>query len=227
MRARVSLLALAVVAAIGIAGCGGDSAEPLTLAQRVPEVAEAPGSKPDPVETRRTAKGLDEFNRKLGDQFIEPTAEEIRKFEKTGFVAGIHDTRFFPFEPGAAHTGNEPHVFSLVLEFESEDGAKDAIDLMHQNGLRPCPGGCAADISEFEVDGVPDATGVRRIATAADLEATGEPGDPYDSYAIRFADGPFAYDIELFGLPGKVSEKQAEEIAKKLFDRVEGSPPKQ
>jgi hypothetical protein len=223
---RASLLALAVVAAIGIAGCGGsESAEPLTLGQRVPGEAEAPGSKPDPVETRRTANGMDEFMTKLGDRLIEPSAEEIRKFKKTGFVSGIHDTRFLPFEPGAAHTGNEPHVFSLVLEFESEDGANDAIALIHDNGLRPCPEGCAADISEFDVDGVPDATGVRRVATAADLEATGEPGDPYDSYAIRFADGPFAYDIELFGAPGKVSEKQAEEIAKKLFDRVEGSPP--
>src|SRR4051794_13233824 len=121
MRARLSLLSLAVVAAIGIAGCG-DNAQPLTLAKRVPGEAEAPGSKPDPVETPRTVKGLDEFTRELGDEFIEPTAEEIRKFRKTGFVAGIHDTRFYPFEPGAAHTGNEPHVFSLVLQFESEDG---------------------------------------------------------------------------------------------------------
>ncbi|HYM63583.1 MAG TPA: hypothetical protein VES61_02785 [Gaiellaceae bacterium] len=224
---RAGLLALAVVAAIGIAGCGGsESAEPLTLAQRVPGEAEAPGSKPDPVETRRAASGFDEFKANLVDQLIEPSAEEMRKFEKAGFVSGILDTRFFPFEPGAAHTGHEPHVVTLVLEFESEDGANDAIAVLHRNGLKPCPEGCAADLTEFDVDGVPDATGVRAVATAADIEATGEPGEPYDSYAIRFADGPFAYDIELFGAPGKVSEKQAEEIANKLYDRVGGSPPK-
>ena len=224
---RAALLAMAVGAAIGIAGCGGgESAEPLALAQRVPGEAEAPGSKPDPVETRRTASGLDEFKEKLGDVLNEPSAEEMRELEKAGFVSAIVDTRFYPFEPGAAHTGHEPHVFTLVLEFESDEGANDAVAVLHRNGLKPCPEGCATDFSEFDVDGVPDATGVRAVATAADLEATGESGEPYDSYAIRFADGPFAYDIELFGVPGKVSEAQAEEIANKLYDRVGGSPPK-
>jgi len=227
---RAGLFVLAVVAAISIAACGGsesseplsDNAEPLALAQRVPGEAEAPGSKPDPVETRETATGLDEFEAKLLDQLIEPSAEETRKFKETGFVAGIYDARFF----GATHTGNEPHVFTLVLEFESEEGANEAIALIHDNGLKPCPDDCAADVSEFDVDGVPDATGVRRVATAEAIEATGADGPAYDSYSIRFADGLFAYTIDLSGAPGRVSEKQAEEIASKLFDRVGGSPPK-
>lgn len=36
------------------------------------------------------------------------------------------------------------------------------------------------------------------------LEATGEQGDRFAVYAISFADGPFAYEVTMFGPPGKV-----------------------
>jgi ABC-type glycerol-3-phosphate transport system substrate-binding protein len=56
------LLTVAAVAALGLTACGGDkAAAPLALDQRVPSVADAPGSKPDPVETRVTAVGTEEF----------------------------------------------------------------------------------------------------------------------------------------------------------------------
>jgi hypothetical protein len=222
---RLSLLALAVVAALGFSSCGGDEAEPLTLAERVPGEAEAPQSEPDPVETRRTASGFDEFVSTLGREFIELSQEERREFGDAGFVAAVSDTRFFPREPGAEHVGTEPHIFSLVMRFESDEGAENAVELLHADGLSPCPQACAENVSEFEVDGTPGAKGVRRVATAEDIEAIGEEGEPHDTYVIRFADGPFAYDIEIFGPPGEVSEEQAEEIVEKLFDRVEGAPP--
>ena len=85
---------------------------------------------------------------------------------------------------------------------------------------------CAADISEFEVADIPDAQGVQRITTAEDLEATGEQGPPFAVYKITFADGPFAYEVDMFG-PPEGSQEQAEEIAKNLHERVEGSPPPQ
>jgi hypothetical protein len=144
-----------------------------------------------------------------------------------GFVKGIHDARFFPSEPGAAHDRHDVHVFSLILQFDSNNGATRATELLHTDGLRPCPETCATQVQEFDVDGIPDATAVRRFATAADIKAAGTDQDrPYDSYAIRFADGDFAYDVELFGPPGEVSEEQAKEIAGKLYDRVKGAPVK-
>jgi hypothetical protein len=222
------LLAVAAVAALGLTACGGDkAAAPLALDQRVPSLADAPGSKPDPVETRVTAVGTEEFITKLSDRLVNPTDKDRLDFETMGFVKGIHDTRFFPSEPGAPHDRHDVHVFSLVLQFDSNDGATRATELLHTDGLRPCPETCATQVQEFDVDGIPDATGVRRFATAADIKAAGTDQDrPYDSYAIRFADGDFAYDIELFGPPGEVSEEQAKEIAGKLYDRVKGAPVK-
>ena len=48
---------------------------------------------------------------------------------------------------------------------------------------------------------------------------------PIDFYTITFADGPFVYQVEGFGPPGKISKKQVEEIAQRVYDRVKGAPP--
>ena len=117
---------------------------------------------------------------------------------------------------------------TLVMQLASEDEAADMAGLLHEDGLEPCEGSCAVDISEFEVgDGIPDAQGGARNQTEEALEATGADGDPFSAYSISFADGPFAYKVTLFafGPPGRVSQEQVEEIAKNLYERVEGSPP--
>jgi hypothetical protein len=219
------LLALAAVAALGLSACGsgGDNAAggPLSLDQRVPNEADAPGSKPDPVEARQTAINLTEFVEKMGDRFVNPTAQEKKDLRNVGFVQAIHDTRFF----GAVHSKADAHIFSLVVQFDSADSAKKMADFFHTDELRPCPQSCATSVSEFDVSGIPGATGVRRYASAADVQAAGTSEDhPYDSYAVFFADGDFAYNIDLSGPPGTTSEEKAKEIAGKLYDRVKGAP---
>jgi hypothetical protein len=157
-----------------------------------------------------------------------PTDEDVTAIEEAGFVSALVDTRFYPAEPGAEHVGDERHVATFVMRFGSEQGAADMADLLHDNGLEPCPGSCAVDIIEFEVDDLPDARGIARITTAERLGETGDEGDPFTVYKITFADGPFAYELDMFGPPDKVSsQQQLEEIAKNLYERVEGSPPPQ
>ena len=75
-----------------------------------------------------------------------------------GFISLVIDTRFFPSEPGGEHVPGTPHVFTVVSEFESEDGASAGANVAHDIGLRPCPETCAYEIAEFEPAGVPDAT---------------------------------------------------------------------
>ena len=222
------LLALFVTAVIALsaAACGGEDAAPLALEQRVSGEADAPGSQADPVETPITVTGIEDV-RSLPDGLFSPEEEDVSAMEEAGFASALVDTRFFPSEPGAEHVGDEAHVATLVMQFASEEEAADMADLLHDDGLEPCPGNCAVDISEFEVDDIPDARGVARITTAEDLEATGEQGDPFAAYKISFADGPFAYEVDMFGPPDKVSQEQLEEITKNLYGRVEGSPPSQ
>ena len=224
---RLLGLFVAAVIALSAAACGGEDAAPLTLEERVSGEADAPGSQPDPEETPITVTGIEEI-RSLPDGLFAPEEEDVSAMEEAGFASALVDTRFFPAEPGAEHVGDEPHVARLVMQFASEEEAADMAGLLHDDGLEPCPGNfCAADISEFEVDDIPDAQGVARITTAEDLEATGEQGPPFAAYKITFADGPFAYEVDLFGPPEKVSQEQAEEIAKSLYERVKGSPASQ
>jgi len=45
------------------------------------------------------------------------------------------------------------------MQFTSEAGANDAVDLLHADSQEPCPVTCAFDLAEFEVDGIPNAKG--------------------------------------------------------------------
>lgn len=218
---RLAVLAIASMVLTCVVACGGDGdgAEPLTLEQRLLRESEVPGSEPDPVETRTTARSLDDFMASDAGERMDSS-----KLDEAGFVSAVHDLRFYPETPGGSHTRDAPHVRMLVIRFESDDGAREGADLLHEHALEPCPETCALRISEFEVSGVPDAQGVRRFTSAERLEETGEPGKPHDSYSIVFADGSFAYELEVFGTPGEVSETQIEELAGKVHERVEGAP---
>ena len=221
---------LAALVAATAAACGGDDyAAPLTLEQRVLNEVDAPGTEPDPVETTVVVRGVENIGDLEDILFVEgeDAAAIVERLKDDGFVAGISDARFYPAEPGAEHQGQEPHVATLVGQFGSDEGAADAVDALTEDGLKPGPEKCAFDISEFEVDGIPDATGVARVATAQSLEETGEAGEPHADYTIRFADGPYAYAVSMFGPPEAVTEEKAEEFARTLYDRVHGAPPPQ
>jgi hypothetical protein len=210
----VALIAVALVA------CGGSgTAEPLPLAQRFVSAEDAPGSKPDPVETRQTTTDYHEFILALSDFAVDPDEEEMTKvFQEAGFKEAGVDLRFF----GETHRGTAPHVVSSFIELESEDGATSALDWIETDSRKPCPESCAVQISDFDVD-IEDARGVHRIQTAEDIEKTGDENlDPFDSYWVGFTEGAFVYTVELHGPPGSVSEEQAQEIASAYHDRVTG-----
>jgi hypothetical protein len=228
----VRLITLAAALAFGtaLAACGGDeAAAPLTLQERVPGTAEAPGSEADPVETQRTLTGLEDLESEFLAHESAMTEEDISQLGEAGFVSMVIDTRWYPSEPGAEHAPPgvpepSPHLFTLVGQFESAEGASAAVELTHNIGLRPCPETCAFDISEFEVAGLPDAKGAQAIATQESIDRVGDDLEPRATYSIYFADGPFAYEVTLGGPPEEVSQQQAEEIAKKLYERVAGAP---
>jgi hypothetical protein len=214
----LALLALTLLAACG----GGDGNEPLTLEQRVVAEEDAPGSKPDPVETRQQTAEFDVFIDALSERAIDPNKDEMTElFGDAGFQAAIADTRYF----GETHIGASSHIFSSVIQLDSEDGAANAFQWVHEDRLKPCPKTCAVQISEFEVDGIPDAQGVRRSQSAEDIEAVGREGDmPFEAYEVLFSDGPFVYTVDVHGPPGSVTEEQVEAIASALHSRVEGAP---
>lgn len=223
-------LALIFAAVVGLSACGGDDGgDPLALEQRFIQARDAPGYEPDPVEGGKYTSGnVEDFVDQTHDLLVSATEAEAETFmTEAGFVRAIGGTRFLPGSDGE-HSPRDPHVFTHVLQFESEKGARDAVDWFDEDGRQPCPDNCGVIISEFEVDGIPDAKGVRRVLTAERLPQGDEapPIEPFGAYDIWFADGPFAYFVGTSGPPGPATkEAVAEGIAKRIYDRVEGAPP--
>jgi hypothetical protein len=54
--------------AVALVACGS---EPVPFAQRFPTAADAPGTKPDPVETRHTTEDVAEFVMHVAKAFFE------------------------------------------------------------------------------------------------------------------------------------------------------------
>jgi hypothetical protein len=211
VRLLVSLTTVALVA------CG---TEPIPVAQRFPTAAEAPGTKPDPVEKRQTTEDFDEFISALTDALIDPDREEMTTvFQENGFKRAGLDVRFY----GDTHSFSVPHLFSSFIELDSEDGAGSALDWLEAEEKKPCPHSCATRVNSFEVDGIPDARGVHRIATAKDIEAAGIAEEhPSESYWVGFTVGSIVYTVDLHGDPGSVSEEQAQSIAGAYYERITG-----
>jgi hypothetical protein len=222
---RLAIPLVAALTAVALVACGGgddETAAPVPLAQRFVTAEEAPGSKPDPVETRQTTVDFDEFIVGLSDASIDPDKEEMTEvFQRAGFEGAGVDTRFY----GEVHTpGKSTHVVSSFIELGSEDGATSALDWLETDSKKPCPMSCAVQISTFDVDDIPDARGVHRIATAEDIERVGNKDErPVESYWVGFTNGALAYSVDLFGRPGSVSEEQALELATAYYDRLTGS----
>jgi hypothetical protein len=208
-----------------LVACGGDDDQtvtPVPLEQRFVTADDAPGSNADPEETRQTTVDFDEFIALLTEAAIDPDQDEMTDvFQTAGFKGVGVDTRFF----GETHTpGSSPHVVSSFIELESEDGATSALDWLETDVRKPCPMSCAVDRSSFDADDIDEARGVRRIATAEDIERLGTSDEvPFESYWVGFTDGAFVYTVDLFGPPGSVSEEQAQEIVSAYHDRLTGS----
>jgi hypothetical protein len=217
-------LVVALTAVTLVACSGGDEEEaatPVPLSQRFVAAEDAPGSKPDPVETRETTVDFDEFIAALSERAVDPNQEEMTTvFQEAGFEGAGVDARFF----GETHTFTAPHVFSSFIELETEEGATSALDWLETDSRKPCPMSCAVQISTFEVDDIADARGVHRIATAEDIERVGTAEQqPFDSYWVGSTNGAFVYTVDLRGPPGSVSEEQALDIASAYYDRLTGS----
>jgi hypothetical protein len=223
---RLGICLLVAVMAVALVACSSsgdddEAAAPLPVAQRFLTAEDAPGSKPDPVETRQTTVDFDEVITAVSEFAFNPDVEELTTvLEEAGVKQAGRDTRFF----AETHSQDAPHTSSSFIELESEDGATSALDWLETDSRKPCPMSCAVQISDFDVADIPNARGVRRLTTAEDIARVGTPDQrPLDSYWVGFVIGALAYTVDLRGPPGSVSEEQALEIASAYYDRLTAS----
>lgn len=212
---RFAARLLVPLTTVALIACG---AEPVPVAERFPTAAEAPDTKPDPVEKRQIADDFDEFLVALTPALMDPDRDEMTTaFQEADFIRAGVDFRFF----GETHSPEAPHLISWFIELDSEDAASSARDWLEADTRKPCPHSCATRVNSFNVEGIPDARGVHRIATAEDIEAAGFENEvPNDSYWVGFTIGSIVYTVDLHGPPGSVSQEQALAIASTYYERL-------
>jgi hypothetical protein len=217
-RMRLAIRLLVPLTALTFVACTGDDTVPVPVAQRFPTAAEAPESEADPVETRKTTENFDRFIIFFTPALIDPDETELTAiFEEAGFRSAGVDTRFY----GDAHSPTVPHLFSWFIELDSEDGASTILDWIEADAMKPCPQSCAAKIDGFDVDGIPDARGVHRIATAEEIEAAGTENQvPSEDYVVGFTVDSIVYTVALSGAPGSVTEEQVQRVATDFYERL-------
>ena len=168
----------------------------------------AGGSKP------QTISDLDAFIDEMKDDLVQASPSEARDvLSAAGFRSAV--TRSLTGRDGDAE------VASVVVRLSSSKQAQDVLDWRHADALSPCPGVCNVDITDFEVDDMPNARGVRRVRERG-AEGAG-PSRPFESHEVSFVDGPFVYVVHSTGQPGTIDQREAVNAARTLHDRADGS----
>ena len=103
--------------------------------------------------------------------------------------------------------GPDLNVRIRAVQFDSEEGALEARDLLHEEDLKsPCVDACVVTPLEYELDDVPDSAAVHHVPLRGDA-APGEVQDRGPSRRVRFADE--AADAGRAASPGVAGRRRA------------------
>ena len=176
------------------------------------------------IRSRRaqTTTDYDDFISALSDSSIDPDRDKMTTvFDDATFMSAGQDARFY----GETHSPETSvHVFSSFIELDSDDAATSALDWLETDQMKPCPMSCAVQRSSFEVDDIPDARGVHRVATTQEhRKGRNARRDATRRLLDRLRQSvPIVYTVVLHGhaVPGTVSEDQARRIASAYYNRL-------
>ena len=210
-----AVLASSVLCTGGLVGCGdgGDGTSPASLRSQLLPVSEVPGFK-----TERKFdwdNPIDFVHEGLPVPESTPLSQAVEAIEDAGFEAGVGES--FVVAKGGKFQG--PHWTVDVAQFGSDDKAREALDYVRKEALKPpCFGVCSVDGREFAVTGIPGAKGVQ--LTPQRNPPPGAP-PPFAARGIVFTAGPRLYLVNVDGEPGQVKKKKAQVLsaAKALYER--------
>jgi hypothetical protein len=215
---RVLVVTIATGSLFVAAGCGGNNkhAVPgLPLWQRVLQSGELDDF--DAQMQPPADLNLAQFITQAKPAFIRITAASARKeLTADGFKRATIATY-----SGGQKSG--PTVASTVIWVGSAAQAQRVVDWAAQDSLSSCPNICNATIEEFKVKGIPNAKGSHRFRGKNAAGAGAK--NPFESYDIVYADGPFVYDLFVLGPKvGAVKQNDLIDAAKAQDKRVKGAP---
>lgn len=206
----VALVCLSVAAPLLLAG-RGEPDKPLALSQRVWEPAEAPAAaRPG---KRQTTSDVATFVDQIQDTLVRTTPVEAEKILATaGFERAV----------AREYEANGAGAVSVAIQLRDTRAANSVLAWSNADALSPCPRECNIDITEFDVNDIPRARGVKRLREPG-AQGAG-PGNPFESYEISFVDGRVLYVLRTEGAPSSADRNGLVHAATQLYGRVKGRP---
>jgi hypothetical protein len=199
---------LVALPAVGLA-CGGDETSPASLKDRVIPAANL------------KLKSEREFEWDNPTDFVVEGIHGPEKTRPSDIISAIDEAGF---EAAAGRQliakGGEPGAHVSVARFDSEDGARQARDYLHEQDLQqPCFAACVVNPREHTVRGIPDSLAVYHEP----IEGEPPPGlFKFVAFKIEFTIGEDLYVLDTMGAPGKPTEAQFDRWAKAFYEHASG-----
>ena len=204
------ILALAVIA---LGACGGDDDE----GESEVSVAELSSSLPTADDLGLEERQKSEWD-DATDLFFDEFADALvigGATDPTELGAAIDDAGF----QGAAGSdllSQEVNVRIRAIQFDSEEGALEARDLLHAEDLKsPCTEACIVAPREYELVNVPDSAAVHHVPTRGELP----PGQSkVEAHHAEFVIGPRLYVVQMDGRPSATFTADFDELMRAVYE---------
>jgi hypothetical protein len=111
--------------------------------------------------------------------------------------------------------GPDLNVRIRAAQFDSEEGALEARDLLHDEDLKtPRPDACVVTPIEYELDDVPDSAAVHHVPTRVDLP----PGaSRVEAHHAEFVIGPRLYVVQVSGRPSSTFSADFDKLMRTVY----------
>ena len=200
------ILALAVIA---LGACGGDDDE----GESEVSVAELNSSLPTAGDV-----GLEERSEWEWDDATEVVLDGLVVGAATdpGELGEALEDAGFQGAVGSDLGGEDLNVLIRAIQFDSDEGALEARDLLHDEDLKsPCAEACVVTPIEHELDGVPDSAAVHNVPTRGDLP----PGQSkVEAHHAEFVIGPQLYVVQVSGQPSPTFSADFDELMRTVYE---------
>ena len=108
-------------------------------------------------------------------------------------------------------SGDDLNVRMVAMQFDSDDGALEARDLLHEEDLKsPCPDKCIVTPLEYELSDVPDSAAVHHVPNEDD--------GPVEAHHAEFVIGPNLYVVQVDGKPSETFTADFDELMQTVHE---------
>ena len=115
-----------------------------------------------------------------------------------------------------ADSRRESNVRIIAAQFDSEEGALEARDLLHEEDLKqPCRAACVVSPREYELDEIPDSAAVHHVPVRGELP----PGvSKVEAHHAEFVIGPQLYVVQVDGPPSSTFSAEFDKVMRTVYE---------